>query len=101
MAERITKAEVVKVARLARLELTGEEIERFSTQLAAILDHVAMLERLDTRDVPPTAQAIRLEAPMREDEARPGLGRDDAAAPAPAWEEGCFAVPRIIAGDEK
>lgn len=96
MAERITRDLVAKVARLARLELTDEETDLFCTQLAAILDHVAMLERLDTRDVAPMAQAIALEAPMRDDEVRPGLGRDDAAGPAPQWEAGGFVVPRII-----
>jgi aspartyl-tRNA(Asn)/glutamyl-tRNA(Gln) amidotransferase subunit C len=101
MADRITKADVQKVAKLARLELEDEEIERYSTQLAAILGHIAMLDRLDTRDVPPTAQAIRLSAPTRPDEVRPGLSRDDARAPAPEFEEGGFVVPRILAGGGK
>ena len=59
-SDRLTRADVEHVARLARLALTEEEIERFTGQLAVILDHAAELAALDLADVPPTAHPLPL-----------------------------------------
>ncbi|MGH8994326.1 MAG: Asp-tRNA(Asn)/Glu-tRNA(Gln) amidotransferase subunit GatC [Acidimicrobiia bacterium] len=92
----ITRADVEHVARLARLALSEEEIERFTGQLAQILEHAVRIEALDTASVPPTHHPIPLANVMRPDEPRPGLSRDQVLAMAPAAEDGRFRVPRIV-----
>ena len=92
----ISREQVVHVARLARLALTEEELDRFTGQLGAVLEHVAGLEALDTAGVPPTAHPLPLVNVLRADVARPGLDRDEVLAQAPAAEDGRFRVPRIL-----
>ena len=96
MPERITRAEVEHVARLARLALRDDEIESLTIQLGSILDHVAQVSALDTREVPPTAHPLPLVNVLRPDVVRPSLSRDEVLAAAPDAEEGRFRVPRIL-----
>ena len=96
MPERITRAEVEHVARLARLALREDEIESLTSQLGSILDHVAQVSALDTRDVPPTAHPLPLVNVLRPDVVRPTLPRDEVLAAAPDAEDGRFRVPRIL-----
>jgi len=93
---RITRADVEHVAELARLALTDDEIERFTEELGAILEHAAQVSSLDTAGVPPTAHPLPLVNVLRPDEVRPGLDRDEVLAQAPAAEDGRFRVPRIL-----
>jgi len=95
-AVRITRADVEHVADLARLALTDEEIEAFTVQLGAILEHAAQVSALDTTDVPPTAHPLPLVNVLRADVPRAGLDRDEVLAEAPAAEEHRFRVPRIL-----
>lgn len=95
-AERITAADVRHVARLARLDVTDDEVELFAGQLAAVLEHAEDVEALDTAGVPPTAHPLPLVNVLRDDKARPSLDRDEVLAMAPASEEGRFRVPRIL-----
>lgn len=99
MPERLTRADVEHVARLARLALSEEEVERFTGQLAAILEHAAQVAALDTSDVAPTAHPIPLANVLRPDEVRAGLPRDEVLAMAPEVEDGRFRVPRMM-GEE-
>lgn len=92
----ITRKDVEHVARLARLELTEEEIVLFQEQLGRILEHAARVTSLDTEGVPPTAHAIQLANVFRNDELVPGLSHEEALASAPESEAGHFRVPRII-----
>ena len=96
MAERITRADVAHVARLARLDVTDEELDRFTEQLGAVLEHAADVEALDTAGVEPTAHPLPLENVLRDDVVRPSLDRDEVLGMAPAAEEGRFRVPRIL-----
>jgi aspartyl-tRNA(Asn)/glutamyl-tRNA(Gln) amidotransferase subunit C len=89
----ITREDVAHVARLARLELTDDELDMFTGQLAAVLDHAADVEALDLADVPPTAHPYPLSNVLRPDEVRPSLDRDEVLGQAPAIEEGRFRVP--------
>ena len=93
---KITKAEVEHVARLARLELSGAEVETFTGQMDAILAYVEKLNELDTSGVVPTAHAVPMENAFREDEVRPSIGVDKALANAPGRVEGFFRVPKVI-----
>jgi aspartyl-tRNA(Asn)/glutamyl-tRNA(Gln) amidotransferase subunit C len=89
----ISKDEVLHVARLARLELTDEEVERFTDQLSAILEAVAKVSELDLSDIEPTAHPLDVVNVWAEDEPRPSLSVDDALANAPDRHGGFFKVP--------
>ena len=95
----ISRDDVVHVAKLARLDLTEEELELFTPQLAAVLDHAADVEALDVADVPPTAHPYPLRNVFRHDEIRPSLDRDEVLGQAPAVEDRRFKVPPIL-GEE-
>ena len=84
------------MARLARLDLSEQELDRFTEQLGAVLDHAADVAALDTSDVPPTSHPLPLLNVLRDDEPRPGLDRDEVLAQAPSAEDGRFRVPRIL-----
>jgi aspartyl-tRNA(Asn)/glutamyl-tRNA(Gln) amidotransferase subunit C len=92
----IERKDVEYVAWLARLELGEEEIERFTRQLAQVLEHAEKIKSLDTRETRPTSHPLPLKNVMREDEVRPGLSQQEALSNAPRAEGGYFAVPRII-----
>jgi aspartyl-tRNA(Asn)/glutamyl-tRNA(Gln) amidotransferase subunit C len=92
----ITREEVLRLARLARLELTAEEQELITPQLDAILGYMESLNTLDTGAVEPTTTVIPMVSVMREDEVRPSLKREEALANAPDPEGAFFRVPRII-----
>ena len=99
MTSPISRDEVLNVARLARLSLTEDELERYTGQLAAILAHADDVEALDVSDVPPTAHPIPLVNVLRPDIVRPSVDRDEVLAAAPAVEDGQFRVPTIL-GEE-
>jgi aspartyl-tRNA(Asn)/glutamyl-tRNA(Gln) amidotransferase subunit C len=96
MAARISTGDVAHVARLARLELTPDELERFTEQLGAVLEHARDVEALDTEGVPPTAHPLPLVNVLRDDVVRPSLDRAEVLAAAPAVEANRFRVPRIL-----
>jgi len=85
------------VAKLARLTLTDEEVERFGAQLGDLLAHVDALAQLDTSDVPATAQVVESRNVWREDTPAPCLDRETVLAQAPRRQGEFFRVPRIIA----
>ena len=91
----ISREDVEYVAALARLELTEQETQEYTEQLNSILGYAAMLERLDTDDVVPTAHAVPLHNVMREDQVSPSINHEKALRNAPDGEGGFFRVPRI------
>ncbi|MDA8264905.1 MAG: Asp-tRNA(Asn)/Glu-tRNA(Gln) amidotransferase subunit GatC [Actinomycetota bacterium] len=94
--ETISLEEVRHVAKLARLELTPEELVTLQAELSALLDHVDKIRRLDTRDVEPTAHPLPLSNVFRPDEVRPGLDREEVLDAAPSVESHRFLVPSIL-----
>lgn len=84
------------MARLARLALSEEELELYTTQLGSVLAHAADIEALDIADVPPTAHPFPLSNVLRDDEPRPCLEREEVLAMAPEAEQGLFRIPRIL-----
>jgi len=92
----IQRADVAHVARLARLDLTDEELALFTDQLATVLDHAADVAALDLSGVEPTAHPLPIRNVLRPDEVRPGVDRDEVLAVAPDVEDGRFRVPRIM-----
>jgi aspartyl-tRNA(Asn)/glutamyl-tRNA(Gln) amidotransferase subunit C len=92
----ISKEEVMKVAHLARLELSPAEAESMTGQLSTILGYVAKLNEIDCRAIAPTTHVLAIENAFRTDEVRPSLSRQEALANAPVQNGEAFVVPRII-----
>lgn len=93
---RLSRDDVAHVAKLARLQLSDEELDTFTPQLVAILDHAADVEALDLADVPPTSHPYPLANVTRPDVARDAAVRDDVLDNAPAAEDGMFRVPPVL-----
>ena len=89
----ITREEVLHVAKLARLELTDDEVERLTEQLGAILEAVSKVSELDLSDVPPTSHPLELVNAWALDELQESLSLDEVFANAPAREGDLFKVP--------
>jgi aspartyl-tRNA(Asn)/glutamyl-tRNA(Gln) amidotransferase subunit C len=97
----LSRADVEHVAHLARLGLTEAELARLEGQLNHILDQYAVLTKLDTEHIPPTAQTIELANILRGDVVQPSLTVDEALANAPERSDtGHFVVPAILGGGE-
>ncbi len=95
----LDRESVIKIAKLAKLELSEEEVEKFSVQLPKILDFIEKLEELDTENILPFYELIDKEAPLREDRPEAGLSREEALMNAPQAENGFFVVPRVVDKD--
>ena len=89
----ISRDEVLHVAKLARLDLSDDEVERFRQQLDAILEAVSKVAELDLSDVEPTAHPLELVNVWADDEPRPSLAPDEALANAPDRSGDLFRVP--------
>jgi aspartyl-tRNA(Asn)/glutamyl-tRNA(Gln) amidotransferase subunit C len=89
----ISREEVLDVARLARLELAEDEIERFREQLSAIIEAVSKVAELDLADVPPTSHPLAIANAFAEDEPRPPLSLTEVFANAPDRDEDYFRTP--------
>jgi aspartyl-tRNA(Asn)/glutamyl-tRNA(Gln) amidotransferase subunit C len=95
----LSRDQVLHVARLARLELTDEEIERIGPELSKVLDWIETIEQLgDLSDVKPTSHVVEVENVLRTDEPRPSLSVEKALASAPDAALGGFRVPSPGAG---
>lgn len=99
MPARLTRQDAAYVARLARIDLSEEELGTYAAQLADVLEHAAAIAALDTEGVEATAHPLPLRNVLRPDEVRPSLERDEVLAQAPLAEEGRFRVPPIL-GEE-
>jgi aspartyl-tRNA(Asn)/glutamyl-tRNA(Gln) amidotransferase subunit C len=95
----LSRTDLAHLARLARLAVTDDELDRFAGQLQAVLDAVAQVGKADVDDVPPTTHAVPMTNVLRADVVQPCLDRDEVLAAAPAAEDGRFRVPRIL-GEE-
>ena len=93
---KLSREEVLHIARLARLGLSDEEINKMQEQLSNILENFEILEQVDTADVPPTAQSIALRNVMSDDEVAPSLPPDDILANAPRKEDDFFRVRAVL-----
>ena len=89
----IDREQVLHVARLARLRLTDEEVERMSSELSGILEHVDRIAQLDLDDTEPTSHVVDLENVLRADDPRPSWPRERMLEPAPDPSDGAFRVP--------
>ena len=92
----LTLQEVEHIAKLARLDLTDAEKNRYREQLSAILDHVARLQELDTESIPPMASVFAGDSHLRADDPRPGLAPEELLKPAADTAQGQFKVPPVF-----
>jgi len=92
----ITREEVAHLARLARIAMTDDELDRLAGELDVILGAVALVGEVAAADVPPMSHAVPITTVLRADEVRPSLPREEVLAMAPAAEGGRFRVPRIL-----
>ena len=97
---RLTPEQVQHIAELAKLELTADEIERYATDLSAILEYAQQLQEVDTDHIPPTASVLPLRNVMRADQPEPGLSPEEALANAPERENGYFKVHAVLEGSQ-
>lgn len=88
--------DVAYIAKLAKIELTPEETENFSTDLNRILDYVAQLSEWDTEGVEPMYHPLPVFDAVRTDTAQPSLSNEAALANAPAETDGQFRVPKVV-----
>ena len=93
---KITREEVLHVARLARLNLSEEQEKRFALQLNKVLEYMERLNELNTEGVEPTFHAVSFQNALREDEVRPSLPREISLDNAPEKTKGFFVVPKVI-----
>ena len=96
----ITRDDVAHLARLARIAMTDEELDRLAGELDVILGAVARVQEVAAADIPPTSHALPLTNVLRADEPTPSLGADAALAAAPEAEDGRFRVPQILGDAE-
>jgi len=96
MSKKIDRTEVIKVAKLARLQLTQTEIDEFTGQLSAILDYVEKMNELDTADVQPLSHCLPISNVLREDIVKESLGTEKTLANAPQRDGDFFKVPKIL-----
>jgi aspartyl-tRNA(Asn)/glutamyl-tRNA(Gln) amidotransferase subunit C len=89
----IDSEQVLHVARLARLQLSREEVGRYASELSKVVGYIEKIEELDLADVPPTSHVVDVTNVLRDDEPRPSLPREVALASAPDVAEGGFRVP--------
>ncbi|MCD9623727.1 Asp-tRNA(Asn)/Glu-tRNA(Gln) amidotransferase subunit GatC [Rhabdothermincola salaria] len=99
MPERLTRDDVAHVAHLARLSLSDTELDTYTDQLGAVLDHAADVAALDLADVAPTAHPLPLANVLRDDVVDACVDRDEVLGQAPSVEDGRFRVPAIL-GEE-
>ena len=96
MTKNIDQAQVKKVARLSRLDLTQEEVQEFTGQLSSILDYMAKMEELNTDGVEPLAHCLPISNILRDDRVRQSLGTEKTLANAPQQDGDFFKVPKIL-----
>jgi aspartyl-tRNA(Asn)/glutamyl-tRNA(Gln) amidotransferase subunit C len=89
----IEKDQVLHVAKLARLKLSDDEVERMASELSGILEHVEHINELDLDGVEPTTHVIEFQNVLREDKPRPSWSRDEVLERAPDPASGSFRVP--------
>ncbi len=93
---KLSREEVLHITALARVGVTEEDIEKFREQLSNILENFEVLQKVDTADIPPTAQPIALQNVIKCDEVCPSLSPDEVLANAPQREEGFFKIKIVL-----
>lgn len=96
MEKLLSRQEVLKISKLARLRLTEDEIELLQKDLNSILEYINKLQQLDTSNITPTSHVLDIINVFREDEVKNGLTEDEVFKNAPDYEHSHFKVPRVV-----
>jgi len=94
----VTHDDVIYVAKLARLKIESDELDRYASQLSSILSHIDKISELDLTGIEATSHVIGLSNVFREDEPIPSVDHDEALANGPDVDQGAFRVPPILEG---
>lgn len=92
----VSKDQVKHIANLARLKLTDEELEKYTTDLSNIVDFAESLEEIDVTGVEPTAHILKIQNVFRKDELKESFNREELLRNAPTKEAGCVSVPKVV-----
>lgn len=92
----ITRKDILHVARLARLQFSDEEIDRFTGHMSSMLDYVAQLQEVDVEGVEPTSHALPMKNVLRDDVIVPSMTPEEILANAPRQDNNCYKVPAVI-----
>lgn len=92
----VTKENVLKIAKLSKLDIHSDELEKFTHQMNNILDFIKKLDQLDTSQIEPTSHAVSMETPFREDKVIENKIREKVFAISPDHEGNLFKVPKVI-----
>jgi aspartyl-tRNA(Asn)/glutamyl-tRNA(Gln) amidotransferase subunit C len=95
----VSRDEIMKIASLARLELSSEEIDRYGVQINEILEHFGSIDELDLEKVDPMTHAVTVRNVWRKDEARPSVPREEILSVAPESDGESFVVPGVLKGE--
>jgi aspartyl-tRNA(Asn)/glutamyl-tRNA(Gln) amidotransferase subunit C len=95
----ISREEVMHIAKLARLQLSEDEIKRFQIELGKIIEYFDQLKKLDTENVPPMTHAVPLENVLREDQVKESLPAEEALQNTPEKKNSYFQVPKVVGRD--
>ncbi len=93
---KITAQDVLHVAKLSRLKVAEQDIEKFTAQFNDILNYADVINQLDTTNIKATAQAIKLQNVLREDVVQGSFSNEKALQNAPQQQDGCYVVPKVI-----
>ncbi len=99
MTDKITRADVEHIAKLARLKMSPEELQRYQSDLSAILGYMDQLNELNTENVEPTAHPLPVHTVLRKDEVSSSYEPDQALRNAPKRDGSFFAVPKVLRQD--
>ena len=92
----LSEKDIIKIAKLARIAVTPEEVKVYSSELSKILAFVETLQEVDTDNVPLMTSVVDMNLPMRQDKVDDGNYREEILKNAPASDYGCFMVPKVI-----
>lgn len=93
---KLSEKDVIKIAKLARIAVTPEEVETYSEELSKILAFIETLQEVNTDNVPLMTSVADMQLPMRQDKVDDGNCREEVLKNAPASEYGCFMVPKVV-----
>lgn len=92
----VSKEDVLHIAKLSKLNLTEEELEKYTNELSSIVDFANELSNIDVEGVEPTAHILNIRNVFREDEVQPSYDREEILKNAPTKDAGCVSVPKVV-----
>lgn len=92
----VSREEILKIAKLSKLEFSEQELDKFTNDLSNIVDFANQLANIDVEDVKPTAHILDIQNVFKEDEIKPSYLREEILKNAPSAQGGCISVPKVV-----